>query len=88
MLFDGFGLSALKTFAVSGDTVDLAFLTNGDLLSGSFANVDFWTIGDVTYSTAGLSDAVSPASVPLPAGLPLLLVGLGGMGLLRLRRRG
>jgi hypothetical protein len=38
-----------------------------------------------SYEVAGLIESVSP--IPLPAGLSLLLAGLGAAGALRLRRR-
>lgn len=42
--------------------------------------------GFASISAFGLSSPPSPAAVPLPASLPLLLAGFGAIGLLRRRR--
>lgn len=41
----------------------------------------------VNYELSIISDAFGVAAVPLPAGLPLLLAGLGGLAGLRLRKK-
>lgn len=55
---------------------------------GAAGNVSFF-IGDnnLTDNTGGVSLAITRVSVPEPAGLPLLLVGCGVLGLLAWRRR-
>jgi hypothetical protein len=66
-----------------------------------FATAEFGTISDFTFrtvfqvrsSTGGVLgsneyDAIYTASVvPLPAGLPLLLLAIGSLGVLRIRRK-
>ena len=84
-LFDTL-LSDLTGFKVSGDQVDLSFLSGNDTLSGSFVSFESWIVGGTTYSTAGLSQALLPSAVPVPAGLPLLLTALLGIGALRRKR--
>ncbi len=86
VMFDGFDLLDFGSFDVSGNEVMLSFLSAGDLLTGRFLNFETWSVGGTSYSTAALSALLSPAQVPLPAGLPLLLVGLGGLALVRRRK--
>lgn len=72
------------------DTVELAFEMAGDVLFGTFVGFDVFNIGGRNYGAAELDDALSdlpaPSAVPLPAGLSLLLAGLGGLALMRRRR--
>ncbi|MEO0744926.1 MAG: hypothetical protein AAFY49_06210 [Pseudomonadota bacterium] len=57
--------------------------------SFSFPGVSLLAFGDVTLTGAPVPQTPDPvSSVPLPAGLPLLLAGLGMVGVLRMRRRG
>ncbi|MQY41163.1 VPLPA-CTERM sorting domain-containing protein [Epibacterium sp. SM1969] len=61
-----------------GFTSDTLF----DTVSFNFAGLnDGFSVDNVTFG------GVSPSPVPLPAGLPLLLSGLGGLGLVLRRRR-
>lgn len=64
------GFSGSSEGTVIADSI---FLTNGEL------HQQAWT-GTIPLA------AQAPATVPLPAGLPLLLAGLGAMGILRARR--
>ncbi|MEP6020146.1 MAG: VPLPA-CTERM sorting domain-containing protein [Paracoccaceae bacterium] len=74
-------LADFQEFTVSGTQVDLSFLSNGDLISATFLNFESWFVGGTTYTTAAFEEAVN--AVPLPASLPLLLAGFGGLGLMR-----
>jgi len=77
----------------------LAFDPTSCALTGGFPPVDLALADAFFYvdglhpnrivhreAAAGFRAAVAAAVVPLPAGLPLLLAGLGAMGALRLRR--
>ena len=50
-------------------------ISAGTVVSGSFT---------ITYT---YDDGVTPAPIPLPAGAPLLVAGLGGLALLRKKRK-
>lgn len=86
VIFDGVGLGDLRSFTLTGDRVDLLFLSGADRLTGQFRNFGAWVVDGRSFSAAELADEVSLAAVPLPAGLPLLLSALGGIALLRRRR--
>ena len=43
-------------------------------------------ISGAALATAGAHGGATPPAIPLPAGLPLLLAGIGAIGVLRLRR--
>jgi hypothetical protein len=69
-----------------------SFLT-GNLLTirletDSFASIQFGALENTTLAAASLTvDYTAPSSVPLPAALPLLAMGLAGLGFAG-RRRG
>ncbi|SFQ96982.1 VPLPA-CTERM protein sorting domain-containing protein [Poseidonocella sedimentorum] len=85
------------TGGVAGDTRSFSFSTvapitsalSGNLLTlrletDNFATIFFGALENTTIDAAALTiDYTGPSAVPLPAGLPLLLVGLGGLAALR-----
>lgn len=82
VLLADYTLDDVRRFVVSGSSAMLTLATLGGSVTGEFRNFEFWTVGNTTYSTEGLS-AVAP--IPLPAGLPLLGAGLAGLWALRRR---
>lgn len=98
LTFDDFDAGETFSFVVDVDDAAGATVT-GDELIGATAFADFSNglrlIGEFE-AVAGNSDASAfnvsaivvtpPSVVPLPAGLPLLAVGLGAFGLLRRRK--
>ncbi|WP_425038529.1 VPLPA-CTERM sorting domain-containing protein [Primorskyibacter sp. S187A] len=78
MPLDGSGHILVETFTFAVDTA----LVNDGAATVSFVvdGVDTWAI-DYSELTLGMTTA----PVPLPAGLPLLLAGLGGLALVRRR---
>lgn len=84
-LFDSFELADFTQFDVSGNAVSLSFFSASDLLSASFLDFENWSVSGTIYDTASLEVAIGagPAVVPLPAGLPLLLAGLGCLAMIR-----
>lgn len=80
VVLDGYELSDVTRFIVSGTSASLTLATLAGNVTGDFRNFEFWTLGGTTYSTAELS-AVAP--VPLPAGVLLLGAALLGLGALR-----
>jgi hypothetical protein len=82
VLLDGYALSDITRFVVSGAEARLTLATLSGNVTGAFRNFELWSVGGVTYSTSDLSGV---APVPLPAGLPLLGGGLAGLWALRRR---
>ncbi|MFN3642643.1 MAG: VPLPA-CTERM sorting domain-containing protein [Gemmobacter sp.] len=81
-----YSLADILGFDVTGNRVDLLLaLTPRQTFDATFLNFEAWSVGGIDYTTAELRAALAP--VPLPAGLPLMALGLGGLALLR-RRRG
>lgn len=77
----------IREFTVDANEVRIALnIGTTDLFRATFRNFEDWSVGGERFSTAELQSAVA-AAVPLPAGLPLLAAGLGGLALLRRRRR-
>lgn len=76
----------IASFEVEGDEVAIAFdIKSGGQFAARFTNFENWSLNGTRYTTAELQEAVS--AIPLPAGLPLLGAALGGLALLRRRRR-
>ena len=68
---------------LGGVRLNFGYASAGDTFDG---NVDAFTIGLIAGPTTTYDfEATSP--VPLPAALPLVISGLGGMGLLGWRRK-
>lgn len=82
-----YDLLDIVSFSVSGDIVDLSLDTDGGVVAGRFISFETWFVGGVEYTASALAAAVNPPAIPLPAGLPLLLGGLGTLALLRRRAR-
>jgi len=93
-LGDSFALSSssggelgLPRGYVSGSSINGGMTFAGATLSSLGFNT-----GDVVYTLSSADTitwkiGVAPAAVPLPAGLPLVIGGLGALGFLRLRRK-
>lgn len=82
---DVFGLATGVTFFTFGTPDPLRgipLLISSDL---AIALTSIFGAGDLTGAEFGLANT-SPTPVPLPAGLPLLLAGLGGLAVLRRKR--
>ncbi len=70
------------SFAHSGSTLGLSLFAHGAGWQGS--SDESWGIDNLVITTREVNQ---PAPVPLPAGLPLLLAGLGALGLVKRRKR-
>ncbi|MEQ8900434.1 MAG: VPLPA-CTERM sorting domain-containing protein [Roseovarius sp.] len=95
---DGINLPSVE-LEIFEDTLTGSQTSDTEMLGGLSSLDLFGTVGGLTLgdgATAGLSafsltfdlagTAPPPSPVPLPAGLPLLLAGLGGLALLRRRK--
>ncbi|MEM9498244.1 MAG: VPLPA-CTERM sorting domain-containing protein [Pseudomonadota bacterium] len=69
-----FGVAVLSFFGATGGPVDL--------VESGFAFSDL----DATFADVEVFGATGPSVIPLPASLPLLIAGLGGIAILRRRR--
>lgn len=73
---------------VAPSVFSFSLATTGGTTSGMFANWSEWNFADdVRLSTEALFDTVNLAPIPLPAGLPLLLSAVLGLGIVARRRR-
>ena len=104
MSFDAFDGARYEVTALAGDVFldDDDNVVTGDNLSNTFEIPGFDMVQFVTFELfdagEGASGAIDnltfeavgmpPAPIPVPAALPLMLVGLGGLGLMARRRRG
>lgn len=70
-----------------GDLFTTLFVDFSGLNSGGFTGSLVYRSDQDTLRVAGDLTPVVPSPVPLPAGLPLLLAGLGGLAVLRRRKR-
>lgn len=75
-----FSASNVKVFVNGVKEIDI----NGTFADGAFG---FYNFSQASVTYAGLEEEVLPPSeVPLPAGLPLMLAGLGAFGYMRRRQ--
>lgn len=80
------GGTAFSNTGASGDTALFAGLTfdlSDDITSLTISSVS----GDGRWGADDFAWGTAPAAVPVPAGLPLLIGGLGGLALLRRKKR-
>jgi hypothetical protein len=89
-VFDAFGAFTSASFTASGLVSGTPVVTFDD--DNLYINLSGTTFGTGTITNLGEILRVDftvadPASIPLPATLPLLLAGAGGLGLLMTRRR-
>ncbi len=74
--------SLLETFAATGDGVVVGFSSSGISRIDALQPTDDWGWG-----LAKLTFDPDISAVPIPASLPLLIGAIGGLGLLRRRRK-
>lgn len=93
-LLDSTGTTVFDTVFTSNKTVDLLpSLFVGELSADTynFALSFYGTVADgaqLTWTSTSVIEALPTTPVPLPAGLPLMLAGFGGLALLRRTKRG
>ena len=81
---DAFGIATGVTFFTFGTPREAGIpLLISPVLGGVIAS--FFNVPNLAGAEFGLANT-SPTPVPLPAGLPLLLAGLGGLALIRRKR--
>lgn len=81
--------TVLGQFSADGNSIFSEVLSLGAAANNQLINLLFWT--DVSEGSEGRFegfhiDNIAVSAVPLPAGAPLLLAGLAGLGLARRRR--
>jgi len=81
--FEGGILSSEVSFTATGAN---AFDLNFDSSQFKIANFEFFDFRDGRFLLDATGALAAVAPVPLPAGLPLLLAGLGGLALMRRRK--
>lgn len=92
-LLDSTGTEVFLEFFDSNGTVDLLTLADTPLQAGTYNfAVGFVAFASATppavsWTTNSVINALPASPVPLPAGLPLLLAGLGGLAIVRRRSR-
>ncbi|TMV14505.1 VPLPA-CTERM sorting domain-containing protein [Arenibacterium halophilum] len=87
LVLGSYALTDLLSFDFDGTLVDLALQTANGVVTAQFTNFENWMFGNGdSYSTSALAAAVPASQVPLPAGMALLLGGLGGFATLRRRK--
>lgn len=88
-IIDSMGVTVLSQVFASNGTVNLFTTSDTPLAAGTYNFGLFFenppVTGDVDWNTFSTVQTVSAPPVPLPAGLPLLLAGLGVFGLMRRR---
>ena len=79
-------MAMVSNFYDNTDLASLAAFTDTPVFAAVSAPVDGTTTGSfsVTYT---YDDGITPAPVPLPAGAPLLIAGIGGLAMLRKARK-
>ncbi|MEL7399535.1 MAG: VPLPA-CTERM sorting domain-containing protein [Pseudomonadota bacterium] len=95
----GFSFNSGQTYDISltvtGSSINFDFGSGGSTIYTDTIVASATTSGKVglytesqtaQFSSLEVVENNGPAPVPLPAGLPLLLAGLGGLGLIRLKR--
>ncbi len=83
-----FGAGYISGSLISGGmTFAGATLASLNMVEGIYNNLFTWGSGSNADSISMVISKTAPSPVPLPAGLPLLIAGLGAIGLIR-RRKG